>query len=76
MAAGTVYTTGRNDRRQLGRDGSEHKWVRVTPLETVHAVTGAVGIDFSAVADASGRVYTWGAGDRGQLGQGRFVALH
>ncbi|EGD77865.1 ITCH protein [Salpingoeca rosetta] len=69
--SGTVYTTGKNDRRQLGRSGDEHKWARVTPLETITAVAGAVGLDFSVVVDSTGKVYTWGGGERGQLGLGR-----
>lgn len=71
MLVGTVYTAGKNDNSQLGRDGSEDKWERVSTLETVTVASAAAGIDFSIFVSAEGRLYACGAGHRGQLGMGR-----
>eukprot|EP00730_Choanoeca_flexa_P019514 TRINITY_DN9537_c0_g1_i1.p3 TRINITY_DN9537_c0_g1~~TRINITY_DN9537_c0_g1_i1.p3 ORF type:complete len:114 (+),score=13.04 TRINITY_DN9537_c0_g1_i1:2674-3015(+) len=43
---GLAYSTGRNDSRQLGRGGNEHKWKRIDALETASIVDVAAGVDY------------------------------
>lgn len=69
LAAGTVWSFGRNEDGELGRSGRTDAG-RVDALETMTITAVAAGDSFSVVVTDQGQVLGMGRNHRGQLGLG------
>jgi len=68
LESGLVYSCGKDDKRQLGRDGDKSLPGKITLLENFNIIQVACGEFFTIALTSDKHIYGFGANDKGQLG--------